>query len=170
MRPPIPGNVQGNAQALDQWSHQLVVSICKDIKHSESWDCFECGLPARETLYNAPSWSHLQQSRMNIFIFHLCCAGGPCYFAVESELRAIARQTSKQFLSHTVVPSDSTKLPLTSSCAVCNEDATGDKAFVMSRCGGCRLIRYCSPKCQKGDWPRHKKVCKVIKQIKWAGW
>ena len=27
------------------------------------------------------------------------------------------------------------------------------------KCGKCKVARYCSPSCQKGDWHRHKKMC-----------
>jgi hypothetical protein len=29
----------------------------------------------------------------------------------------------------------------------------------LQACGSCRLVKYCSPDCQKLDWPRHKAVC-----------
>lgn len=29
------------------------------------------------------------------------------------------------------------------------------------KCGGCEMIRYCSSKCQKQDWPEHKELCKT---------
>merc|ERR1719186_2393660 len=38
-------------------------------------------------------------------------------------------------------------------CAVCQKEA-------MKRCGACQLRWYCSATCQKGDWKKHKKLCK----------
>lgn len=29
----------------------------------------------------------------------------------------------------------------------------------LKKCGGCKSKWYCSPECQKADWPRHKKKC-----------
>ena len=29
-------------------------------------------------------------------------------------------------------------------------------------CSGCKLVRYCSAKCQKADWKEHKRACKLI--------
>jgi len=31
----------------------------------------------------------------------------------------------------------------------------------MSRCGGCRVVFFCSKKCQKKNWADHKAICKV---------
>jgi hypothetical protein len=30
------------------------------------------------------------------------------------------------------------------------------------RCGGCRVARYCSPACQKADWPQHWGMCRRL--------
>lgn len=56
--------------------------------------------------------------------------------------------------------------PLASSFAKCNADfsATED----LSHCSGCKLTKYCSQKCQKDDWRRHKPFCKTPKEVKWV--
>ncbi|KAJ7203984.1 hypothetical protein C8J57DRAFT_1542450 [Mycena rebaudengoi] len=38
-------------------------------------------------------------------------------------------------------------------------------AVLLSRCGGCRRIAYCSPECQKLDWSHHKPMCKTLSAI-----
>ncbi|KAJ7119992.1 hypothetical protein C8R46DRAFT_929313 [Mycena filopes] len=41
-----------------------------------------------------------------------------------------------------------------------------EKDVHLSRCSGsCRRISYCSPECQKVDWPQHKPFCKVLSSI-----
>lgn len=29
-------------------------------------------------------------------------------------------------------------------------------------CSGCRLVRYCGPRCQKADWLAHRAACRVV--------
>ena len=43
-------------------------------------------------------------------------------------------------------------------CAFCGT-AGGDE-IKLKRCNACYLVRYCSVKCQKDHWPKHKKECK----------
>lgn len=44
--------------------------------------------------------------------------------------------------------------PVTLGCSKC-----GKKEGPLSKCGKCKVIKYCSAECQKGDWDYHKKVC-----------
>lgn len=39
-------------------------------------------------------------------------------------------------------------------CHVCKEIAK-------SKCSACKVVWYCSPECQKGDWKAHKPLCNV---------
>mmetsp|Transcript_26617 Transcript_26617/g.86160 ORF Transcript_26617/g.86160 Transcript_26617/m.86160 type:complete len:99 (+) Transcript_26617:623-919(+) len=32
-----------------------------------------------------------------------------------------------------------------------------------ARCGGCRRVHYCGPRCQKKDWPAHRLHCCGVK-------
>ena len=42
-------------------------------------------------------------------------------------------------------------------CANCKELPSDDKPF--ARCSRCKMIFYCSSKCQKVHWSEHKKTC-----------
>jgi len=44
--------------------------------------------------------------------------------------------------------------PMLRVCRRCG--ATKEK---MNKCGGCKRVHYCSVKCQKEDWPSHKRAC-----------
>lgn len=48
------------------------------------------------------------------------------------------------------------KVSIQSCCAKCSA-----KPEKPQRCSRCKNIRYCSVACQKADWERHKKDCKV---------
>ena len=46
-------------------------------------------------------------------------------------------------------------------CAACGRwDRFGPKP-TFSRCGGCRMVYYCSKACQVSDWKQHKPACKA---------
>jgi hypothetical protein len=42
-------------------------------------------------------------------------------------------------------------------CCICR----GKGKPKIKTCTGCKKVRYCSEVCQKKDWKKHKKVCKV---------
>ncbi|EJD32517.1 hypothetical protein AURDEDRAFT_178404, partial [Auricularia subglabra TFB-10046 SS5] len=44
--------------------------------------------------------------------------------------------------------------------------ASADPNAAFRACGGCVLVRYCSPECQRNDWKRgHKKACTQFREI-----
>lgn len=45
------------------------------------------------------------------------------------------------------------------SCGVTNGDTDGDR-IKLRRCTACKLVHYCSIKCQKDHRPQHKRACK----------
>lgn len=51
-------------------------------------------------------------------------------------------------------------------CAACRKASSPDEKFM--RCSSCRVVRYCSPQCQREHWPTHKRTCpeqaKIYKQ------
>ncbi|KAJ7139298.1 hypothetical protein C8R44DRAFT_302552 [Mycena epipterygia] len=61
-------------------------------------------------------------------------------------------------------------IPLASSCTKCRREETGAPDVPISRCGGCKLTRFCSVECQTADWARHRKICKMVKEVKWFNW
>ena len=53
------------------------------------------------------------------------------------------------------VPSSEMKRVKIHQCSGCLKSGPG-----MLCCSICRYAHYCSPACQKSDWPGHKKICK----------
>ena len=45
--------------------------------------------------------------------------------------------------------------PSAPRCATCNMSHES-----LKKCGGCKMVRYCSNQCQTDDWREHKKVCR----------
>lgn len=55
------------------------------------------------------------------------------------------------------------KAHLQSTCSWC---FTTPESSTLKGCGGCKVVRYCSPECQKNDWQAiHKKECKILKGL-----
>ncbi len=49
-------------------------------------------------------------------------------------------------------------------CIVCLASQKSD-GTVCSKCGGCKLVYYCSKTCQLKHWPTHKSKCEFLKPI-----
>lgn len=49
---------------------------------------------------------------------------------------------------------------LNSNIALMRACPCGKYGYVLSKCGGCKSIYYCSKECQINDWPQHKTKCK----------
>lgn len=45
--------------------------------------------------------------------------------------------------------------PSAPRCATCNMSHES-----LKKCGGCKMVRYCSERCQTEDWAEHKHVCR----------
>ena len=50
-------------------------------------------------------------------------------------------------------------------CAGCGVKE-GDDDIKLMKCTACYLVRYCSVKCQRGHWPKHKKKCKRAAELR----
>lgn len=69
-----------------------------------------------------------------------------------------AESSSNPNISSVLVPSSSTRLEGLNECHNCGKDKKEDGKELM-KCSRCRIARYCSSECQRGDWKEHKKVC-----------
>lgn len=48
-------------------------------------------------------------------------------------------------------------------CGFCG--SFGGEDGKLKKCSGCSYILYCSAKCQKSDWKKHKPYCKILSVI-----
>ncbi|KAJ7025593.1 hypothetical protein C8F04DRAFT_1128054 [Mycena alexandri] len=144
-------------------------NIRTDMKHSRNWRCEFCTKSARETVWMNASWMHLPEPRANSYVHHVCDAAiGPCadkLRAVDAEMARMSGLPPTGSLPPVPKPKG-TKFPMSSSCAVCNNE-TSESRKSLKQCAKCQLTRYCSVECQRSDWPRHKACCKVVKEVKW---
>ncbi|KAF8169935.1 hypothetical protein BJ912DRAFT_158834 [Pholiota molesta] len=166
LRPAIPENIRGKVEALKIWSQSLVMSMGNDLKHTDEWTCEICGKPARETKYDVASWTHLQEPRIVIYIHHVCDAGNKtCSTTIDRQSAQMAAMSGLR-ADFPEFDSDGVEYPLAGSCLNCQKDTSAKST--LSRCGGCKLVRYCGTECQSSDWKRHKKICKMIKSVNWV--
>ena len=49
-----------------------------------------------------------------------------------------------------------------SCCVSCKKAAKELNVKRLSRCSGCKIVRYCSEKCQRTNFKNHKLVCRQI--------
>ncbi|KAF8972566.1 hypothetical protein BDZ97DRAFT_1781661 [Flammula alnicola] len=170
LRPTIPENMRGKVALMGPWSQSLVMSMGTDLKHTNSWTCEICDKPARETKYDVASWIHLSEPRLVLYIHHLCEAGNnKCHQIIVAQSRQMGALSGAGIPPQ--MPLDKpagVEFPLAGSCCNCKKDITAKSN--LSRCGGCKLVRYCSTECQTSDWTRHKKICKTVKSVKWVNW
>ena len=63
-----------------------------------------------------------------------------------------------------VRPLGFTKSPtyLTDPCGLCGASEPTEGISTFLQCGGCRRKRYCTPKCGKKDWKKHRVLCQAI--------
>ncbi|KAJ7717968.1 hypothetical protein B0H16DRAFT_1229213, partial [Mycena metata] len=152
-----------------QWWTTFRRSIGTDMKHSRNWRCEFCTKSARETVWMNASWMHLPEPRATSYVHHVCDAAiGPCadkLRAVDAEMARMSGLPPTGSLPPVPKPKG-TKFPMSSSCAVCNNE-TSESRKSLKQCAKCQLTRYCSVECQRSDWPRHKACCKVVKEVKW---
>ena len=61
--------------------------------------------------------------------------------------------------NNSIIPSE-TYINLETKCS----NVCCFKSGKFKRCAGCRILRYCSNECQEHSWPKHKAVCKLLRE------
>ncbi|KAI0074273.1 hypothetical protein K474DRAFT_1677252 [Panus rudis PR-1116 ss-1] len=85
---------------------------------------------------------------------------------VPSEYKADKTTAESPFTTSFIIPvaplsfKELGELNQDTGCVVCGEKRT-------KTCSQCQSVSYCSPECQKEDWPAHKNRCKSIKGGTW---
>ncbi|KAJ7224932.1 hypothetical protein B0H12DRAFT_1328794 [Mycena haematopus] len=154
---------------------EFIERIGPELMHnSEKWACLQCDLPATDidwtSMYTASE--HLYQ-RCTIIITAACdtCAAKMQRAApkmVEMYNRRRGTGYSKSPITFGTIPRpNALGSGLSSGCLICRKElqSTVTSRSGMSRCGKCKLVRYCSVACQTQDWARHKTICRVIQNV-----
>jgi len=167
LKPVLPADAT-TIDRRSQWLQNFLLKIGLDLKHTREWHCEFCTKPARETVWMNASWVHLSPPRSTSYVHNVCDAGtGPC----AEQLRQVDVHMA---LMSGFPPSGPPRpratpgetFPLSSSCATCHNE-TEESLQSLQRCSVCHLTCYCSVACQHGDWSRHKRCCKAVKEVKW---
>ena len=70
-----------------------------------------------------------------------------------------AFQKENDLKAHQIyVDGKKSKPPMIGRCGHCDKTETVKNEFL--KCGACKLVLYCSRKCQKSGWIDHKVICK----------
>ncbi|KAI0641407.1 hypothetical protein C8Q79DRAFT_990719 [Trametes meyenii] len=146
--------------------HAATRNLIRCVKHSAHWRCEFCGRHSRETQVQTATWVRIDPPRMIIYIHHICDHDNPsCFQDMEDVHNAMQRLDGRPEdpLPRPPPKPEGMVCPRAGSCAGCQEDLPFKTQ--LKRCAGCQLTRYCSVKCQREDWPRHKDTCKKIHSV-----
>ncbi|KAL0947302.1 hypothetical protein HGRIS_013420 [Hohenbuehelia grisea] len=145
----IPEAARANLQLTTTWAMDLVRSLGNDLKFIYDWKCYVCEKPAGETFYILAAWTHLTPPRVHIFIHNLCAIDqGPCHLEVEATSAELKRESGHPGPPPAIKrpspppPNGMTHWPLTGACAKCWKEETATNGS-LSRCGRCKMTRYC---------------------------
>ncbi|KAI0754128.1 hypothetical protein C8Q80DRAFT_1137070 [Daedaleopsis nitida] len=160
-----------------------VIYMSFDLKHSKVWTCEFCDKPARETQLSCVDYMTIRGFvndesallpvwRMPVYIHHVCAMEHrKCQPALRQAHNRINEKHAGLMGPH--VPPEPRPggrkevYPLSASCAHCKTDASSRAD--MKRCSACKMTRYCSADCQRGDWRRHKTACKCVRSVEITG-
>ncbi|KAJ6506605.1 hypothetical protein C8R45DRAFT_970095 [Mycena sanguinolenta] len=146
----------------------FVETVGPELAHnSDEWACLECGLPAVDIAWMSV-YSKQSHERCTILI-SAGCKG--CAVEMQNSVPKIVSEIHNQRRGrgadddndiNTIPRPSALSGRLSTACLTCRKDPATSG---MSRCGKCKLARYCSADCQTQDWTRHKTVCGKIRAV-----
>lgn len=127
-----------------------------------AWKCLSCG-------GNGHNWFGYRLWTIDLHGHHLIvhavmpfCSSDVCEKRAHRVGKDIAERLKQAVEENRVqlggLEGDNFERVLTCACIACGK--SGQK----QRCSKCLVVSYCGPKCQKSDWPEHKKLCKPFRQ------
>ncbi|KDQ11035.1 hypothetical protein BOTBODRAFT_470491 [Botryobasidium botryosum FD-172 SS1] len=186
--PIIPPSLAGNSAKLMEYAQEQVKSILIDLKSCYAMNC-EFYKPARANIFSMAGYLHLPPKGetwrghpspgpfLMAYIHALCSSKNECSkqaLAASSQLEQVYLKgempKDQEDVAPTVPLDDSEQnevdpsalFPRHGSCAHCKTFEKGS----LSKCAACKVTGYCGALCQKADWPRHKRMCKLVENAR----
>lgn len=108
-------------------------------------------------------WKSLPVGCKQVPVPHLVCD----FLGVEHSNRhasqyLLSESKLKRWMKGLVLPAYSNLRKAAKKNADCSYCGKRDASNSMSKCAGCRVVRYCGPQCQTYHWKVHKKMCKYL--------
>lgn len=158
--PTTAGMLSGNQQVLLQ---ELMQTYRYNIMTAAPFRCINCGAVATQ-LYNCPI-AYLSPSDPLVFDpARPFCHSSTCQMRIHDQMvkafHIIGKGTGFKRKTCGAMGTGRQQLQeegytnLT-ACVTCGDDKG------LKRCNGCKVVPYCSPYCQKLQWPLHKAWCKA---------
>lgn len=138
--------MEGSDQEKSDLFQALAQKYHHEVLDHGPFVCVACGHQANRFM-NHPV--HARGELLD-FLFPIC-SRGPCEIMGSQIRRDEVHQLLGLVGFGSTLPAGVFKQP----CNVCS------KTDQTKACGKCKLAQYCSPECQRIDWPRHKPHCKA---------
>jgi len=160
LKPTFPDDMSRD-EMLTQFMY-LINQYSTDLRHSDDWPCHFCGKQALETTMCISLGINNPRPYAVVWMYQICTTEeGPCMLAMDEEAKANAKASKLPYAQ----PARRTK-PLYDGAAPCPNCVRcrqpPSSSLRMNVCSGCKITRYCGRTCQKTDWTRHKKFCKMV--------
>ncbi|CAK5279676.1 unnamed protein product [Mycena citricolor] len=168
IRKPIPANVANNLPLLDAFAQTSTMAIGFDMKHSQRWECEQCGKPASETWLDPRPTITPAQSLVTLYVrvAHLCPS---CHAAVETGIRdRRAKAKSEAETSSPRIDGPSTaQIEVTPGGDSHPSSKPPAPRPMAAASTNCKLTRYCRQRTGRGTG---RSICKTITEVKWLNW
>ena len=143
----LPDHLIG-PQRLQQDDDRLIRNISCDftdmLLREAPFRCLSCKQPATRLIHCGFSNLDIAEPKIRDFP-QAVCPSDACHVVAKQQWRETVKGCQRQ------PQPGCTARP----CQLCG------KISAARRCSRCRVIAYCSPTCQKADWPCHKKACRA---------
>jgi hypothetical protein len=137
--------------------NDILSYVMTDLLQRGPWTCWGCHERATKFVFNISSYFNKQPPFLKDVMCRPICAKPECYARTHKECQDIYKSAGKLLPTKEARKEHRAVNANRSSCANCKKQRA-DVAKLMT-CGRCKLVWYCSQKCQRKHWKEHKKMC-----------